>query len=114
MDYHLLPYQDNQAPASRVDAPEQRPVIIDNLFNDIANFVEANIGRNPTVNNDLGALYTQFLRQNTDGSYESMQELHKQVNKKSRLHPFSFSNRNGQFYVVGAGLKKALKKKIKK
>jgi hypothetical protein len=103
-----------EPPASRVDEPEQRPINIDNLFNDIAGFVQANIGRNPNINNDLSALYTEFLRQNTDGSYESMQDLHKQVNKKSRQHPFNFSNRNGQFYVVGAGLKKALKKKTKK
>lgn len=103
-----------EAPADRIDAPQQRPVNTDNLFNDIARFVRANIGTNPNINNDLSELYTEFLRQNTDGSYESMQELHKQVNRKSRQHPFNFSNRNGQFYVVGAGLKKALKKKTKK
>ncbi len=103
-----------EAPASRVDAPEQRPVVIDNLFNDIAGFVRRNIGRNPNINNDLGALYTDYLRNNTDGVYENMQQLHRQVNRRARQQPFKFENRNGQFTVSGAGLKKALKKKTKK
>jgi len=106
-----ISYEDS---ASRVDAPQQRPVNIDNLFNDIANFTQANIGRNPNVNNDLNALYTDYLRNNTDGVYENMQQLHRQVNRRARQLPFKFENKNGQFTVSGAGLKKALKKKTKK